>query len=262
MNFINKVLCNLQRVVQHISKKIVPLTGRVVGVPELRYFCPACQQRVWEWRPFRRGIGCGETNFEPSRRLCPLCDSFERTRHFALYIEQKGILDSKPRMLHFAPEKSLEPRFRKRLGERYITTDLYMAKVDSRQDITAMDFKDNFFDFIYCSNVLEHIEADVSAMAELFRILAPGGCAIIQVPIKGKVTYEDPSITDPRARWEHFGQEDHVRYYGEDIGTRLSSAGFAVTPFYMLDVLDIDSEAVEYMNLGKRELIHKCVKPC
>ncbi len=98
-------------------------------------------------------------------------------------------------------------------------------------------------------------------MAELFRVLAPGGTAIIQVPTKGAKTYEDPSITDPAERFRHFGQSDHVRYYGEDIRDRLSKVGFEVVPFYMLDVLSVTDEEIERMNLGKRELIHKCLKP-
>ena len=163
-------------------------------------------------------------------------------------------------MLHFAPEKSLENIFRKSLGDRYITTDLFMPGVDFKEDITRMGFPDESFDLIYCSNVLEHIPDDRAAMKEIFRVLSRGGRAIIQVPIKGKVTYEDPNITDPRERYLHFGQEDHVRYYGEDIEKRLKDAGFQVNSFYMLDVLKIDSKEIFKMNLDKRELIHSCIK--
>jgi len=179
-----------------------------------------------------------------------------------LYLEQEHLLDSKPRMLHFAPEKkALMPFLREQLGERYTTTDLSMKNVDAREDITRMSFDSNSFDLIYCSNVLEHVDDDRSAMSELYRVLAPGGLAVIQVPIRGEVTYEDASITDPHERYQHFGQADHVRYYGEDIQDRLSAAGFEVTPFTMLDVLEVTDDDVERMNLGKRELIHKCVKP-
>lgn len=163
-------------------------------------------------------------------------------------------------MLHFAPEKGLEARLRSILGDKYVTVDLHMRNVDRNEDITKMTVKSNSFDFIYCSNVLEHIEDDISAMAELFRVLKPDGTAIIQVPIKGTKTYEDPLITDPDERYEHFGQGDHVRYYGEDIQERLSSCGFVVMPFYMLDALSMKDEEIERMNLGKREL-DKCLKP-
>lgn len=231
------------------------------GMPEKKYYCPVCKKKVFQWRQFRRGIGHGKSMLEAGGRRCPLCNSFERTRQFTLYLEQKKILADKPRMLHFAPERGLQPGLRKKLRKNYITADLFMPGVDRKEDMTAMTFEDNSFDFIYCSNVLEHIEDDAAAMSELYRVLAPGGWAIIQVPTKGKVTYEDPTITDPHERWKHFGQEDHVRYYGEDIEERLSKAGFEITPFYMLDVLDLNEVDIERMNLNKRELIHKCVKP-
>lgn len=166
------------------------------------------------------------------------------------------------KLLHFAPEQGLEKRLRALLHlGGYVTADLYMPNVDKKEDITNLSFTDGAFDFIYCSNVLEHIEDDRAAMSELFRVLAPGGTAIIQVPIKGKSTYEDASIRAPALRYKHFGQADHVRYYGEDIKDRLHSVGFNVDPFYMLDVLELEASDIRRMNLDKRELIHRCVRP-
>ena len=135
-----------------------------------------------------------------------------------------------------------------------------MPDVDFQEDITKPSFKDNSFNFICCSNVLEHISDDVAAMSELYRILVPGGVAIIQFPIRFGMTIEDPSITDPEKRTELYGQGDHVRFYGEDIKDRLTPVGFEVEPFYMLDVLDLSESGIEKMNLNKRELIHKCMK--
>ncbi len=235
--------------------------GNLLGVPRLRFYCPVCEKKVYRWLPSLRNIGHGQTLLEPEGRRCPHCHSFERTRHFKLYLEENKILDSSPRFLHFAPEKGLKSKIRSILGDKYVTTDLFMRDVDKKEDITLMNFENNSFNFIYCSNVLEHIEDDASAMAELFRVLTPGGTAIVQVPIKGTKTYEDLSITDPSERYKHFGQNDHVRYYGEDIHDRLSKIGFEVVPFYMLDVLSVKTEKIERMNLGKRELIHKCIKP-
>jgi len=41
-------------------------------------------------------------------------------------------------------------------------------------------------------------------------------------------TYEDFTITDPKERQKHFGQYDHVRWYGMDYFERLISVGFSV----------------------------------
>jgi hypothetical protein len=231
-----------------------------LNIISLPFYCPVCQRRIYKWLPFRRNIGKLKRRLEPGGRLCPYCRSLERTRHFIIYLEKNNILDSKPRFLHFAPEEGLEPRLRSLLKNNYVTTDLYKAGVDRKEDITNMSFDNNSFDFIYCSNVLEHVKDDKSAMAELYRVLAPGGTAIIQVPIGGNTTYEDDFIIDCVERAQHFGQADHVRLYGRDIFYRLSDAGFSVEELFMPDVLNISDEEITRMNLNKREIAHKCMK--
>lgn len=70
-------------------------------------------------------------------------------------------------------------------------------------------------------------------MAELHRILKPRGKLIAMVPIieAWEETYENPSITRESDRDLHFGQYDHVRYYGRDFATRLETAGFQVVAY-------------------------------
>ena len=65
-------------------------------------------------------------------------------------------------------------------------------------------------------------------MREMFRVLSPGGVAVVQVPIYGQTTYEDFSITSEADRLAAFGQRDHVRKYGLDLARRLAGAGFYV----------------------------------
>ena len=84
-------------------------------------------------------------------------------------------------------------------------------------DITKIHWPDSSFDIIYCSHVLEHVPDDLKAIGEIFRVLIPGGWALIQVPISKKATLEDPSVTDPGERERLFWQNDHVRLYGLDI---------------------------------------------
>jgi hypothetical protein len=59
-------------------------------------------------------------------------------------------------------------------------------------------------------------------------MLKPGGWAVLQVPMSGEKTDEDPTVTDPKERERRFGQSDHVRMYGRDYGDRLADAGFEV----------------------------------
>jgi hypothetical protein len=153
----------MYRQLKSIAKKTLPAPVR----PALKrlkssfapYSCPVCGESFDEWQMFYRDIG--EDQPRPERAcLCPYCQSFERTRHIWLYLEQNKLLRNQPRFLHVAPETGLERRFRALLGNRYVTTDLMREDVDVRTDLTATGFEDSAYEMIYCSNVLEHIEND------------------------------------------------------------------------------------------------------
>ncbi len=64
-------------------------------------------------------------------------------------------------------------------------------------------------------------------------MLSARGVAVLMVPIvEGwRETYENPEIADPAGRTLHFGQRDHVRYYGADFRDRVRNAGFALEEF-------------------------------
>jgi ubiquinone/menaquinone biosynthesis C-methylase UbiE len=96
-------------------------------------------------------------------------------------------------------------------------------------DITNIPIDDDTYDTVICNHVLEHIPNDIKALKELFRVIKPGGWGSIQVPIKGDITDEDLSITDPEERTKRYGQSDHVRQYGKDFIDRLPLAGFTVS---------------------------------
>ena len=98
-----------------------------------------------------------------------------------------------------------------------------------RVDISNIPFDSASFDAAICIHVLEHVENDRQAISELYRVLRPGGWALISVPIDfERVTYEDPAIVSREERKKHFGEEQHVRIYGCDFANRLEAAGFEV----------------------------------
>ncbi len=187
--------------------------------------CPACGWKGPEFLP---------NSLRPNAR-CPKCDSKERHRLYFLYLKEHIPANRSIRVLHFAPEKIITRLFKSFNNVEYLSADLDPNKAMTQEDITNTSFESNSFDIIFCAHVLEHIPDDIKAMRELFRVLKPGGFAILQVPIKdiynGRVinkTYEDFSITDPKKREHVFGQHDHVRIYGRDFKDRLENAGFKV----------------------------------
>lgn len=215
--------------------------------------CPVCGKSS---RRFRR---YGAVPREDAQ--CVHCGSLERHRFLWLFLSRKtNLFDGTPgKILHVAPERCLEPRFREQLDGDYLTADLMDPRAMVKMDITDIPYPDQSFDIIYCSHVLEHVDDDRKAMREFFRVLKDDGWAILLVPITRAETYEDPSIVEPLERLKAFGQEDHVRRYGPDYVDRLHDAGFNVE---ITDVNDLvtNDEAVTMglkANLGK---IHFCTK--
>lgn len=157
---------------------------------------------------------------------CPECGSLERQRLLKLWVDENAGLLRHARLLHFAPEPCV-CEFLRPLVKSYRTADINPRHADLVQNIEAIDIPDESYDVVLCSHVLEHVD-DRKALAELRRVLATGGFAVVMVPIvEGwQTTYENPDVTDPKGREEHFGQFDHVRYYGADLRRRIAEAGF------------------------------------
>ena len=193
--------------------------------------------------------------------LAPGTLSLERHRLCWLYLKDETDFFSRPqRVLHFAPEQAFLKRFRKINHLEYTTTDLNSPIADVKADICDLPFKDDSYDFIICNHVLEHIPDDTRAMKELFRVLAPGGTAILQVPYdkNRETTFQDDSITDPKERTKIFGQYDHVRVYGMDYFDKLSSVGFTVEAADY--TASLSEEKINTYRLAKGELVPVCKK--
>ncbi|HET8728169.1 MAG TPA: methyltransferase domain-containing protein [Alphaproteobacteria bacterium] len=185
--------------------------------------CPICGARALRFLPF--GLR-GRRN-----ACCPGCGSVERHRLLWLYLDREtNILTGRHRVLHTAPEACLEPRLRALPNLDYTSVDRFNPFADVREDLTRLSFADASFDVVLTSHVLEHIPNDRAAIAEMARVLRPGGLAIVMVPFDPKcaVSPEGADIASPAERMARFGHPYHYRFYGRDLVDRLSAAGFAV----------------------------------
>mgnify|MGYP002633438234 CR=1 FL=1 len=95
-----------------------------------------------------------------------------------------------------------------------------------RGDATKLPFEDNTFDCVVTSEVLEHIQDDVSVLSELHRVLKPGGSLGVTVP----------SCWPEKINWmlsdEYHAPKSvggHVRIYSAtELKAKLRSAGLEV----------------------------------
>ncbi len=218
-----------------------------------KYECPVCEGH------FRKFLPYGTTGID--NRLCPGCLSLERHRLIWLFLKQKtNFFDASLKVLHIAPEQPFIKKFKALKKLDYITADLLSPIADVKMDIRDMPFEDNTFDVLMCNHVLEHIDDELKATREIYRVLKPGGWAILQVPLDStlEVTYENASIVSQADREKHFGQYDHVRLYGKDYAQRLEKSGLKVIPNHM--VMEMDPELADRYRLDKTELLYYCEK--
>lgn len=151
-----------------------------------RFSCPVCG---YAGKFLDQRVSAGD---HPNA-ICPRCASLER--HRLQYCVLQELFASYPvpvgAALHFAPEKAIARYLRPRFA-KYTTADIDGYRADVQADLRQLPFDDGSYDFVYASHVLEHVDDDRRALAEIARVLRPGGVAILPVPIVGDTTIEYP----------------------------------------------------------------------
>ena len=255
----------------YFIKKLIPSSFKIfirnkIDVIKYRgdkYQCPICNYRCKQFLTIgldlevikdKKIIGAGRRNAR-----CPKCSSNDRERLVFCYIKKiinKDNILSNAKLLHIAPEKRLMDYIVSLDTNEYVCGDLFAEGYNysgfvKKLDVTNLPFENDYFDLIICNHVLEHIDDDIKAMKEIYRVLKNNGKAIMQVPISFKLekTFENSKVTSPKQREAIFGQRDHVRIYGKDYFNRLESCGFSV------DVLKLSTEWEYYGTNPKEPLI-------
>jgi SAM-dependent methyltransferase len=208
------------------------------------YYCPYCKKSFRKFLPGgsdlpvlyeKQIVGAGYRQ----NNVCPRCYSLDRDRLVYLFLQEKSTIFTSPvTLFHVAPEGCLRVMLASMSNVTYVPgvkylEGYYYARQTNLLDITSIPYDNEAFDVIICNHVLEHIPDDDLAIRELYRVLKPGGWAILQVPISKLLlkTYEDPTAIDPETRERIFGQFDHVRIYGQDYKSRLEKGGFIVKTY-------------------------------
>ncbi len=106
-------------------------------------------------------------------------------------------------------------------------------------DAAKLPFQGNYFDSVIASEILEHIPDDGKALVEIYRVLKPGGKAVITVPNRNYPFLWDPlnwilerffKVHIPANIWWLAGiWADHKRLYlAKELKDKLRKAGFEI----------------------------------
>lgn len=186
----------------------------------LTHWCPICRSAVRQFLP--HGV------VPRPNAVCPVCQSRDRHRLAWLWLTSQTRLGREPvRLLHIAPEPELARRLTALPAVHYVSGDI-VHRASVRMDVCSMPFGTGSFDLIYCSHVLNMLPEDQPALAELFRVLRPGGQALLQVPVtQPGAGVEVSSTSTAEERRAKLGDAHMYRRYERDaLHTRLRKQGF------------------------------------
>lgn len=242
----------MSRCGSQLRHQIVRRVSKVVAARGDAALCPCC--------------GSSFTRFADQiapNRACWTCGSLERHRALWLFLGTRpDLLRPAMSILHVAPERALRHNLARSAGASYVGGDIDRRFGPERLDVTALEFAESTFDLVMCNHVLEHVPDDRQALAEIFRVLKPGGWASLQVPVElGIVTDEDLSVTNAGERYSRFGQRDHVRRPGRDYIDRYVAAGFVLDTYGAEQFTPATIERCRLEKLGAVEPIYIATKP-
>lgn len=154
--------------------------------------------------------------------LCPRCGSNGRDRFLHWCLAQRVDLGPALRVIECSPR--MGEGYRAAMGTwffyRTSDYDLRAHAGNLRLDLQAIDLPDGCIDVMLCAHVLEHVPDTDKALAELRRVVAPGGHLLLQVPVlQGR--------TAPPTEPEFHGDNTPVFWrFGFDLTARLRAEGF------------------------------------
>lgn len=233
---------------------------------EKRYICPCCKHHIkWflpageEWAGLFKKyhiIGGGRRE----NVICPVCNTIDRTRWQYYVIKYfTDILKRRCNVLHIAPEEVICRTIQDNPQCDYYAGDIEVGKAQHICDLTDIQFKDKFLDYVIANHVLEHIKEIDLALHEIKRVLKDDGKLIISFPICMDMrTKEETTPLNEEERLDQFGQKDHVRLFGYDYKEYFEGYGFKVDILSPKNILDLDE--IKTYGLIEDDVILICSK--
>ena len=159
------------------------------------------------------------------RSTCRGCGSIARDRFLYQCWTSRTPYDRNAQVLETSPR--LGDRYRKRMRSivnyRCSDFDMRAHSADIQLDLQNIDLPDGSLDVVLTSHVLEHVPDPDKAIAELYRVVAPGGVMFVMVPLQ-------QGRTAPPAEPEFHADDTPVFWrYGWDLTDALAAGGFQTT---------------------------------
>ncbi len=155
-------------------------------------------------------LGRLAANGQPPR--CADCGSLKRhriVRHLYDVLDDRLLAGGKA--LQFSNDPAAP-------AERFGSVEISVHGGDNSLDLTAIDRPDGAYDWVIANHVIEHVDDDLAALAEMLRIAGPDGIV--------KITAPSPSTRLVTTDWGYpdWADHGHYRIYGSDLPFRLASA--------------------------------------
>jgi SAM-dependent methyltransferase len=88
---------------------------------------------------------------------------------------------------------------------------------------------ENFFDIVFCADVLEHIENDCGALKNIFQALRPGGKLVLTLPAYSKLYgHHDKMI----GHYRRYDRKD-IKCLAEEVGFNFLSSRYVITFLFL-----------------------------
>jgi SAM-dependent methyltransferase len=213
----------VRRVLGRVKRRIRPVTPwwEVADGPWTRLELPRAAVRClvcgWSGAAFEGPVHC-----EGNR--CPRCGSIGRDRFLHLCLHERIAHRPGLRLLETIPR--MDEGYRNAMARWFTYTssdyDERAHRGAMKLDLQAIDLPDASLDVVLTAHVLEHVPDTDRALAELHRVVAPGGWVFLQVPVL-------QAATAPPSEPEFHGDDTPVFWrFGFDLTERLRAQGFVV----------------------------------